>query len=202
VFHSETDKLRHCVQDVILSKISHINHWSIWLPYRDMDWNDCSPKLWCYRLKHPLWLQWAICHCIFCLLFTDWRWRKHRRTVFILPDWHSMSSSRHRRGNSFAQWTFCWLMGRKRWTCAMTPSFTWPTVSPLDFFVWGCMKSRVYLSRKPDTREQLMQRINEAAASIRNELFSMQWMQSLEVHLVACVQARGGHFEQYVWKWC
>jgi hypothetical protein len=60
------------------------------------------------------------------------------------------------------------------------------------------MKSRVYLNGKPDTREQLMQRINEAAFSIRNELVSMQWMQSLEVHLVACVQAQGGHFEQYV----
>jgi hypothetical protein len=73
-----------------------------------------------------------------------------------------------------------------------------PYLSPLDFFVWGCMKSRVYLNGRPDTREQLMQRTNEAAVSIRNELVSMQWMQSLEVRLVACVQARGGHFEQYI----
>jgi hypothetical protein len=58
------------------------------------------------------------------------------------------------------------------------------------------------LNGKPDTREQLMQRINEAAASIRNELVSMQWMQSLEGRLVAPIQAGGGHFEQYVWKWC
>jgi hypothetical protein len=60
------------------------------------------------------------------------------------------------------------------------------------------MKSRVHLNGKPDTQEQLMQRINEAAVSIRKELVSMQWMQSLEVHLVACVQAQGGHFKQYV----
>jgi hypothetical protein len=61
------------------------------------------------------------------------------------------------------------------------------------------MKSRVYLNGKPDTQEHLMQRINEAAVSIRNELVSsMQWMQSLEVRLAACVQARGGHFEKYV----
>jgi hypothetical protein len=59
------------------------------------------------------------------------------------------------------------------------------------------MKSRVYLNGKPDTQEQLMHRINEAAASITNELVSMQWMQSL-VHLVACVKAQGGHFEQYM----
>jgi hypothetical protein len=40
--------------------------------------------------------------------------------------------------------------------------------------------------------------MNEAAVSIRKELVSMQWLQSLEVRLVACVKAKGGHFEQYV----
>jgi hypothetical protein len=74
-------------------------------------------------------------------------------------------------------------MVRKRRTCALAPSVTHPTVSPLDFFMWGCM---IYLNGK--SRQQLMQRINEAVASIRNELVSMQWMQSLEVRLVAYVQ--------------
>jgi hypothetical protein len=35
-----------------------------------------------------------------------------------------------------------------------------PDPSPLGFFVWGYLKSRVYLNGKPDIREQLMQRIN------------------------------------------
>jgi DNA-binding transcriptional regulator YbjK len=60
------------------------------------------------------------------------------------------------------------------------------------------MKSRVFLTGNPDTRERLMQRINEAAASTRNEPVSRQWTQSLEVRLAAYVQARGGHFEQYM----
>jgi hypothetical protein len=60
------------------------------------------------------------------------------------------------------------------------------------------MKSRVYLNGKPDTQEQLMQRIHEAAVCFRNELVSMYWMQSLEIRLVACVQGKGGYFEQYV----
>jgi hypothetical protein len=73
------------------------------------------------------------------------------------------------------------------WTCAMAPRS--PDLSPLDFFVWGCMKSRVYLNEKPDTRQQLMQRINEAVLCIRNELVIKQWMKSLKVHVLAYVQA-------------
>jgi hypothetical protein len=84
------------------------------------------------------------------------------------------SSSHYQRGNSIDQWL--------PWSLDL---------SLLDFFVWGCMKSRVYLNAKPDTQEQLMQRINEAAVSIRNELVSM-------LCLVACVQAQCGHFEQYM----
>jgi hypothetical protein len=51
-----------------------------------------------------------------------------------------------------------------------------PDLSPLDFFLRGRMKYRVYLNGKPDAQEQLMQRTNEAAVSIRIELVSMQWM--------------------------
>jgi hypothetical protein len=87
-------------------------------------------------------------------------------------------------------------MVRKRRTCAMAPQSA--ALSPLDFFMWGCMKSRVYLNGKPNTREQLMQRINETAVSIRNELVRKHWMQSFEVSLVVYVQACVGHFEQYM----
>jgi hypothetical protein len=54
MFGSETDKLRQRVWEVILSKKSHIKQGSIRLCYRDMDRNDYSPWLWCYRLKCPL----------------------------------------------------------------------------------------------------------------------------------------------------
>jgi hypothetical protein len=51
-----------------------------------------------------------------------------------------------------------------RWLGRVGP-VPWPArstdLSPLDVFVWGSMKSRVYMNGKPDTREQLMQRINE-----------------------------------------
>jgi hypothetical protein len=113
-----------------------------------------------YAPKTPVMIAMSNPPLYFFFLFADWIWRKHGHTctVFMLPGWHLMPSSRYQRSNSFAQWTFCWSMVRKRRTCAMAPSVTWPTVPPLDFFVWGCMKSRVYLNGKPDTREQLMQR--------------------------------------------
>jgi hypothetical protein len=106
------------------------------------------------------------------------------------------SSSHYQRINSIAQWTFCWSMVRRKRTCTVAPSVTWPISIRLSHV--GLHEIRVYLNGKTDTREQLMQWINEAAVSIRNELVSMQWIQLLEVHLVACVQARGEHFEQYV----
>jgi hypothetical protein len=53
---------------------------------------------------------------------------------------------------------------------------TWsPDLNPLDFFLWGCMKSRVYHGGKPEARHQLVEVINEAAVGIRNELGHMQW---------------------------
>jgi hypothetical protein len=48
---------------------------------------------------------------------------------------------------------------------------TWsPSLNPLDFFLWGCMKTRVYDGGKPEARHQLIKAIDEAAFGIRNEL--------------------------------
>jgi hypothetical protein len=45
-----------------------------------------------------------------------------------------------------------------------------PNLNPLDFFLWDCMKLRVYHSGKPEARHQLVWVINEAAVGIRNKL--------------------------------
>jgi hypothetical protein len=113
--------------------------------------------------------------------------------------WRS-SSSHYQRSNSIAQWTFCWSMVRKRRNCAIAPLVTWPI--SIRFFCVELHEIHSLLEWKPDSREQLMQIINETAVSIRNELVRKQRMLSLEVHLVAWAQALGGHFEQYMWKWC
>jgi hypothetical protein len=50
----------------------------------------------------------------------------------------------------------------------------WPPRSPslnlLDFFLWGCMKSRVHHTGKPEARHHLVEVTDEAAVGIRNEL--------------------------------
>jgi hypothetical protein len=55
----------------------------------------------------------------------------------------------------------------------------WPARSPdlnlLYFFLWGCMKSRVYHSSKPEAKHRLVDAIDEATFGIRNKLRHMQW---------------------------
>jgi hypothetical protein len=48
-----------------------------------------------------------------------------------------------------------------------------PILSPLDFFLWGCLKFRVYHNDKTETWLQLVQATNEAAVGNRNKLKHM-----------------------------
>jgi hypothetical protein len=52
-----------------------------------------------------------------------------------------------------------------------------PDLNPLDFFLWGCAKSRVYQGCKPEGH-QLVEAIDEAALAIGNELVRMLWQHS------------------------
>jgi hypothetical protein len=49
----------------------------------------------------------------------------------------------------------------------------------LDFSLWGCMKSKVYYTGKPKTRQQLLEFINESTAAIRkmkiHQNIRLQW---------------------------
>ncbi|KAJ8873091.1 hypothetical protein PR048_026707 [Dryococelus australis] len=59
---------------------------------------------------------------------------------------------------------------------------SWPERSsdlyPLDFFVWGCLKSRVYDGPRPNTRAWLQQAITDAADQLRADLPRMQLQHS------------------------
>lgn len=69
-----------------------------------------------------------------------------------------------------------------------------PDLTPLDFYVWGHMKTLVYST--PVTDEQdLVARIVAAAALLqeRNEFRAVR--QSLSNRFTLCNQMRGGHFE-------
>lgn len=79
---------------------------------------------------------------------------------------------------------------------------TWPPrspdLNPLDFFVWGYLKTRVY-AIEINNPIQLWNRIQMACDEIRD---MPQIFQRIRFNFLrraqACIQAEGGHFEQYM----
>lgn len=76
--------------------------------------------------------------------------------------------------------------------------FPWPPrspdLNPLDFFLWGYIKSLVY-TEEIRTREQLLQRIHDAVDTIRNKQETLfQVSRHLVKGLRKCIHVNGGHF--------
>jgi len=76
----------------------------------------------------------------------------------------------------------------------------WPPwsldMNPLDYHVWGYMKTMMY-AHKVNTREELMKRILSTARSINNTAVLRKVTSSLVTGVGKCIQADGGHFEQF-----
>jgi len=76
----------------------------------------------------------------------------------------------------------------------------WPPQSPdmnsSDCHVWGYMKDMLY-AYKVNTREELLQRILSAARSTNNVAVLHKVTSSLVTRVRKCIQADGGHFEQF-----
>lgn len=69
-----------------------------------------------------------------------------------------------------------------------------PDLTPLDFHVWGRMKDLVY-EVEIVNREQLIQRINEAAERLRVEIRFAVTTTQIRKRARKCCQNQGGHFE-------
>ena len=71
-----------------------------------------------------------------------------------------------------------------------------PDLTPLDYYIWGHMKTLVY-ETKVDSREELRHRIFAAADHIRSHPDSIaSAIQSLLIRAENCIGTGGGHFEQ------
>ena len=71
-----------------------------------------------------------------------------------------------------------------------------PDLTPLDFYLWGHMKTLVY-ENMVDSRTALRDRIFAAAEHIRNHPNNIaSATQSLLMRAENCIAADGGHFEQ------
>uniref|UniRef100_V5G1N2 DUF4817 domain-containing protein n=1 Tax=Anoplophora glabripennis TaxID=217634 RepID=V5G1N2_ANOGL len=70
-----------------------------------------------------------------------------------------------------------------------------PDLTPLDFFVWGYVKDKVYMV-PVHTREELIDRIQNACDEMRNGNFIAAAQQSIRRRCELCVEQNGSHFEQ------
>lgn len=69
-----------------------------------------------------------------------------------------------------------------------------PDLNPLDFFLWGYLKRRVYKT-KPSCLEQLKQNIVDECRSISADTLQKVLASCIRRTLL-CKQNNGGHFEQ------
>jgi len=73
-----------------------------------------------------------------------------------------------------------------------------PDLNPLDYRVWGYMKTMAY-AHKVSTTEELLQRILSAARSINNTAVLRKFTSSLVTRVRKCIQTDGGHLEKFAW---
>jgi hypothetical protein len=73
--------------------------------------------------------------------------------------------------------------------------FESPDLTPLDFCLWGWMKSQIY-KRNVDTRDELLPRILDAAAPIKiREDNLRRTTRDLRTRVATCSEGGGGIFE-------
>jgi hypothetical protein len=75
--------------------------------------------------------------------------------------------------------------------------FKW-VVSACDFFLWGYLKSNVYV-RKPRTFDDLNFFIREETATVPQEML-VNVMQNFEEKLRTCVRQEGRHLSDIVFR--
>lgn len=74
-----------------------------------------------------------------------------------------------------------------------------PDLTIPDFFYWGEMKRRVYKGDNPNTRDELLQRIETAAEAVTlNRQAIMASTFSVAHQAELCIENNGGHFQQYL----
>lgn len=71
-----------------------------------------------------------------------------------------------------------------------------PDLAPLDFFFWGFLKSKVYVT-KPQNLDDLRIRIENACQLITPEMLR-NVQAAFESRLYFCQEVNGGHFEQLI----
>ena len=88
-----------------------------------------------------------------------------------------------------------------RWT-GRRGSVDWPPrspdLTPLDFFLWGVLKDRVY-AEKPKTIRTLKRTIRDHIRIINNDKELLEKVcRSVKVRFEKCIELKGTHIEPYI----
>ena len=77
---------------------------------------------------------------------------------------------------------------------------SWPPrscdLTPLDYFLWGYLKSKVYINN-PQTLEHLKDNIQATIDAI-DPLLLREVIENFDFRMIACQQSRGGHMNDIV----
>ena len=71
-------------------------------------------------------------------------------------------------------------------------------ISACDFFLWGYLKSKVYV-RKPRAVDDLKVSIREGSATVQQETL-VSVMQNFDVRLRTCVRQEGRHLSNIIFR--
>ncbi|XP_023312530.1 uncharacterized protein LOC111692677 [Anoplophora glabripennis] len=71
-----------------------------------------------------------------------------------------------------------------------------PDLTPLDYFLWGYLKSKVYFNR-PNTIEELKDRIRNEIRAIQPDILH-KVLQEFQWRMGYCQEVNGGHFENFL----
>lgn len=73
-----------------------------------------------------------------------------------------------------------------------------PDFNPVDYHIWGYLKSKVYAT-DIDSREELLRRIENACGEIRNNPDVIRRsVRNITKRARKCIEQNGGHFEQFL----
>lgn len=71
-----------------------------------------------------------------------------------------------------------------------------PDFNPVDYYLWGHLKAKVY-DVAINSREELLERINNACVEVRNNPDMIRRaIRNITTRARKCIQRNGGHFEQ------
>ena len=71
-----------------------------------------------------------------------------------------------------------------------------PDLSPLDFYLWGTVKEKVF-KRKPRNLEEIQQHISEIIQVITQEELASVF-NNMKKRIELCIRENGGHFQQFL----